>query len=203
MKSALHTTTAVMGAWMGLAGIEHGIGELLQGRTGGGGMILSWPDSPFFASLSGEPAFTLLGDMRLTGALAVVISVLFIAWSIGVRDLRRGGAGMMLLAVPMFLFGGGIFPPVLGFIIGLVRVCGGGMRQREVRSSVGRFLGKHWRWIFGACICAWLVLLPGTAVMGYFFGVDDAGFIVAVIVAAFGLMGLSFWSARLHDRMVG
>ncbi len=32
MKSASRLTHSVMGAWMGAEGIEHGIGEMLQGN---------------------------------------------------------------------------------------------------------------------------------------------------------------------------
>jgi len=53
MRSAIKVTVSTLGALMGLAGIEHGIGETLQGNIAPDGMmILSWPGSAFFLALS-------------------------------------------------------------------------------------------------------------------------------------------------------
>ena len=57
MESARYQFVAIMGAWMGAAGVEHGVGEILQGNFVPDGILIrSWPQSAFFASLNGEPA---------------------------------------------------------------------------------------------------------------------------------------------------
>ena len=98
MKNARHLFVAVMGAWMGAAGIEHGVGEFLQGNVVTQGiMIRSWPESPFFKSLSGEPALTLIPNMQVTGVLAISFSLLFAGWAIFFSMRKSGGVVMMLL----------------------------------------------------------------------------------------------------------
>lgn len=48
MKRATHVVVSTMSVIAGLAGIEHGIGEILQGNTAPTSiMILSWPEFPF------------------------------------------------------------------------------------------------------------------------------------------------------------
>jgi len=200
MINARRLFIAVMGAVMGAAGVEHGVGEFLQGGTVPDGiMIQSWPESPFFQSLSGEPALTILPDLRLTGGLAVFFSLLFAGWAIFAATRKHGGAVLMLLAVPMLLFGGGIFPPVLGACIGAAAV----QRAPEPRQITGlrRWLGKAWRWIFLVCCVAWLALFPGVAVLDYFFAVNDTKITLTAMTAAFGSLILAYWSSIQHDRL--
>lgn len=201
MKEARRTFVAVMGTWMGLAGIEHGAGELLQSPgVPTGWMIQSWPDSAFFRVFNGEPALTILPDMRLTGILAAGFSLLFILWAIRFAPRPNGGLMMILLCLPMLLFGAGIFPPILGALIGLAAA---GL-NRPVSSApltgFSRGLARAWPWIFAGCCAAWLALLPGIAALDYFFGVDQVGLTLAIIAAAFIFLPLSYWSAAQRDR---
>lgn len=200
MQSAQHRFIAVMGAWMGAAGVEHGVGEILQGSVVPEGiMILSWPDSAFFQSLSGEPAMTIIPDMLVTGILAVLISLLFAAWSVFFSTRRHGGRVMMLLALLMLLFGGGIFPPLLGLLIG---AAAGARAGAPAPGGLRRALGRGWRWIFAACCLAWLALLPGVAVLDYFFGVDNEAVTLSIMAAAFSLLFLAWWGGIQHDRLM-
>jgi len=194
---------SVMGAWMGLAGIEHGIGEILQGNQAPDGiMIQSWPDSALFQNLSGEPALTVLPNLLYTGLLAVFFSLVFGAWSIFGAHHQRGGWVLMLLAIPMLLFGGGIFPPLLGFLIGAAATrIPAAVRLSRTITGFNRLLANRWPCIFAACCEAWLALLPGVAVLGHAFGVDHAGVIIIIIAAAFSLLFLSYLSSIEHDHI--
>jgi hypothetical protein len=193
---------AVMGAWMGMAGVEHGIGEILQGSVKPAGlMILSWPESAFFKSLGGEPAMTIVPNLFITGLLAVFFSLMFAGCSIFFAHRRQGGFIMMLLAIPMLLFGGGIFPPVLGALVGAGAA---GLHARTASPHVTglrRLLGQHWRWTFACCCVSWLALLPGVAVLDTFFGVNDEGITLAIMAAAFSLLFLAYWSGIQFDRL--
>lgn len=52
------------GVVVALAGIEHGVGELLQGATRPDGLFIeSWPDTAAFEILSGEPAMTVVPSL--------------------------------------------------------------------------------------------------------------------------------------------
>lgn len=201
MKSARYLFVAVMGTWMGLAGVEHGVGEILQGRARPTGLLIqSWPDSAFFASLNGEPAITVLPDLLFTGILAVAISLLYITWAIFLSRRKHGWLAMMLLAVPMLLFGGGLFPPVLAALVG---AAARGLNNPGVVRPANRLsqtLAKAWPFIFAACCLGWLLLLPGVPVLSYFFVVDDTGLTLAIMTAAFSLMFIAWWSGKQYDR---
>jgi hypothetical protein len=57
MRHALRVTVSTFGTLAGLAGLEHGIGEILQGNVAPASpSIQSWPKSDFFRILGGEPA---------------------------------------------------------------------------------------------------------------------------------------------------
>ncbi|MEW6405879.1 MAG: hypothetical protein AB1649_29150, partial [Chloroflexota bacterium] len=61
MNKATTTLFQALGILAGIMGIEHGIGEVLEGyRPTDGVFILSWPDSPFFEIMAGEPAMTIV-----------------------------------------------------------------------------------------------------------------------------------------------
>lgn len=200
--NARHLFVATIGTLMGLAGIEHGIGEVLQENGAQHSlMIQSWPDSAFFHSLNGEPAMTILPDLHITGILAVLFSLLFAGGAIFFAQRKHSGQVLILLAVLMLLFGGGIFPPILGALVGAAAT---GLQPKATGqpiTSLGRQLGSAWRWIFAACCLAWLALFPGVAVMGYFFGVDDVHVTLAVMMAAIVLLFLAYWSGIQHDRI--
>ena len=75
MSSVTRVTVSTFGGLAGLAGIEHGIGEIWQGNVWPDGVVIqSWRGSPLFESLGGEPAMTLvpnldrLGDSRCVWA---------------------------------------------------------------------------------------------------------------------------------------
>lgn len=113
-------TVSTFGALAGLAGIEHGIGEVLQGnRATDGVMILSWPESELFRILTGEPAMTFVPNLLLTGLLAIVVSLVFLVWTTAFVGREHGGLVLIVLSVVMLLVGGGFGPPILGVIVGI------------------------------------------------------------------------------------
>lgn len=53
----------------GLAGIEHGIGEILQGSARPEGLVIeSWPDAAAMEILQGEPAMITVPDLLISGS---------------------------------------------------------------------------------------------------------------------------------------
>ena len=76
--SATRTTVSTFGIMAALAGIEHGIGEILQGNVAPDGIVfLSWPDSAFFDIVGGEPASTLIRNLPVSGILTIFFSSIF------------------------------------------------------------------------------------------------------------------------------
>src|SRR5512134_2515881 len=111
MNKVTSTLFLTLSSLAGIMGIEHGIGEVLEGsRPTDGVFILSWPDSPFFEIMAGEPAMTIIPNYFVTGLLAILFSstFLFVLWKSG----PNGRVIPMLLALLMLmLLSGGGFGP--------------------------------------------------------------------------------------------
>jgi hypothetical protein len=203
MKNATRVLTSTFGAIFALAGIEHGIGEIVQGNVAPSGiMILSWPESAFFRSLGGEPAMTIVPNLLLTGIFAILFSLILLVWATLFVQRKNGGLIMILLSIAMLLVGGGIFPPILGIIIGAI---GSGINtpltwwRAHLPIGFRRFAGKLWVWSYIACIIAWLSMFPGLAMFGYFFGVNDPVFILVILFFALGTFLLTILSGFAYD----
>ncbi len=211
MKSATQVTVAGMGVLMGLAGLEHGIGEILQGNRAPEGLVFaSWPDAPFFALLGGEPAMSVIPNLLVSGILASLLSLAALAWATFFIGRKHGGLVLIGLSVLMLLVGAGFGPPLLGIILGLagerLGVDGAGSGSAKDRtveavavSGLRGRLGKLWGPAFGLCLTTWLLLMPGISVLGYFLGVEDAGLVMAIIASAFGTLGVVLLTAWARD----
>jgi hypothetical protein len=203
MRSATKLTVLTFASVMGLAGVEHGIGEILQGNTAPVGLVFpSWPESAFFQIVGGEPAMTIVPNLLVTGILAILFSLAFPVWAALFVEKKNGSLVLILLPVAMLLVGGGIFPPIIGIMVGVV-----GTRINRpldwwhayLTPALRNFLGKAWPWSFGACVLAWLCLFPGINILGYFFGVNNPGYTVMLIVLALGTLGLTVLTGLAKD----
>ena len=203
MRNATKVFASTFGAIMALAGIEHGIGEMLQGSIAPSGMMfLSWPEAPFFRSLGGEPAMTIIPNLLVTGILAILFSLALLVWATLFVQRENGGLIMILLSFAMLLVGGGIFPPILGIIIGAVATrINAPLTWWRAHLSVGfqRFLEKLWPWSYTACIITWLSMFPGLALLGYFFGVNDPALILVILFFALGTLLLTIVTGFAYD----
>lgn len=203
MRNATKIFTSTFGVIMALAGLEHGIGEVLQGNVVPDGvMILSWPESVFFRSLAGEPAMTIIPKLLLTGILAIFFSLLLFVWSTLFVQKKNGGLTMILLCIGMLLAGGGIFPPVLGIIIGSV-----GTRInaplpwwcRHLPAGLRRFLASLWLYSYVACIPSWFALVPGIPILSYFFGVNNPVVLPGILFFALSTLLLTIFAGFAYD----
>ena len=82
MKNVTQTAISTFGIFSGITGLEHGIGEILQGNINPGSIaIKSWTDSTAIGRvLGGEPAMTLIPNYRISGILTILVSLVFIVW---------------------------------------------------------------------------------------------------------------------------
>jgi hypothetical protein len=205
MRSATQITVTTFGTIMGLAGLEHGLGEILQGNaTPPGIMFPSWPNSPFFSTMRGEPAMSIISNFFVTGSLACLVSLVYLVWAARFVENKHAGQMLILLAISMLLVGGGIFPPVIGIFIGALAT------QIDPRSSVEHsqvadgqrsLLSKVWGLSFVGCVSSWLLLFPGTNILGYFFGVDDPNLMVGLLIFALSSLLLTIAIGLIHDRL--
>lgn len=203
MRNATKVAVSTIGALLGVAGIEHGIGEILQGNIAPDGvMILSWPGSAFFRIVGGEPAMTIVPNLLVTGILAILFSLIFLVWATMFVQRKNGGLVLILLSIVMLLVGGGIFPPIIGMMIGVLGTrINAPLTWWRAHLSVGlqHFLGKVWLWSFVACLIAWLLLFPGINILGYFFGLNNPTLIPILISSAFGFLLMTVFTGFAHD----
>lgn len=195
MKSATCISISTFGVLVGLIGIEHGLGAILQGDVAPESLLFpSWPDAAFFRILNGEPALTIVPNLLVTGILAVLFSLLYLVWAVWFIKRKHSGWVMMLLSIAMLLAGGGLFPPVFGIILGAAATRINPLQVRQPSpQSPGRHhsLARLWPWFFGAGVIAWLSMFPGVPALHYFFGVDNPTLIFGLLICMFGFLFLA------------
>ena len=203
MKNATKVTISTFGVLAGVAGLEHGIGEILQGTIPPSGIVIeSWPGSTFFRIVAGEPAMTIIPSLLVSGLLTILVSLIFITWAIMFVQKKHGGLVMILLSMVLLLVGGGFGPPILGVVLGAAATrIGAPLSWWRVHLSAGlrRFLEKSWGWSFIVCLVAWLVLFPGLNILSYFFGLDNPGFVLITMFFALATLLLTITTGIVHD----
>lgn len=203
MKNATRIVATTFGVLAGLAGLEHGIGEAVQGNVAPTGLVIeSWPESELMRILAGEPAMTIVPNLLVTGVLASLVALMLLVWSVAFVQRQHSGLILILLAVILLLVGGGFGPPVLGLIAGVVatRINAPHSWWRSHLSVQGqRRLASLWPWSFALCLAAWLLLFPGTLIIGYFFPLIDASVIYMLILFAFGSLLATVMISFAHD----
>jgi len=178
----------VLGTLAGIMGIEHGIGEVLEGyRPTNGVFILSWPDSAFFEIMAGEPAMTIVPNYLVTGLLAIFFSGAFLIILVKPGLDRKAIIILFALLVLMLLTGGGFGPPILGIIAVLIAFKRNSQLPTWSRlpSKLHSVLSRLWPWSFGLCLLGWLMLFPGAALIVFFTGMDNVLLMVIPILIAF------------------
>jgi hypothetical protein len=203
MKNATRAIVTGLGAIMGLGGIEHGIGEVLQGNAVPGGLMFpSWPDAAFFRIVSGEPAMSIIPNFLVTGILAILVSLAFTVWVTRFVHQRHGGLVLIGLSIIMLLVGGGIFPPVIGILMGILatRINTPLTWWRvHLPVSLRQGLGRIWPWAFAVCLISWLLLFPGMSILEYFFGVSNLNIMMIDIFVAIGSLILTVFSGFAYN----
>lgn len=188
MNKSTTLLSLTLGILAGIMGIEHGIGEVLEGnRPTESLFILSWPDSAFFKIMSGEPAMTIVPNYFVTGLLAILFSSAFLVVFLKPEIDRKTIMVLFALLILMLLTGGGFGPPILGLIAVLLALKRNSPLRTWARlpSTVHQVLGKLWPWSFGLCLIGWLMLFPGAGLVVFFTGVDNALLMIVPILIAF------------------
>ena len=199
--SATRMVVSTFGALVAFAGIEHGIGEILQGPVAPGALAIeSWPDAKAFEILAGEPAMTVIPNLLVTGVLAVIVALALGIWSVRFVERRYGGPVLMALSVLLLLVGGGFAPPLMGLILGIAATRIGAVSHRPP-GSVARAAGRVWRWILGAGVLGYLALFPGLVVLSWLLGVSDSSLVLVLSAVSFAALLLAPIAARAHDRV--
>ncbi len=201
MNRALKVTAAALGVSAGIASIEHGYFELLQGSTRPDGrFIVSMgpPCDPDVIWNACEPAFTIIPNFFITGILAISFGILTIIWSLGFLQRKYGGGILILLSVGMLLFGGGLFPPFIGTVAGIIA-----MRIHKSlswwRSHVGGSVSQSLAVLYPWAIVIYLCIVSGQFIVGYFFNDFFKRVMGVTVLFILGFLLMSALSAFAHD----
>jgi len=203
MRSATRIVASTFGVIVGLAGLEHGIGEILQGSVAPPGVLFeSWPDAEVLRVMSGEPAMSLLPNLLLSGILTVLLSIATIVWSIAFVGRKHGGLVLMLLSTLLLLVGGGIAPPLMGLIVGGAATRIGKPLKRWSSRSPGSnppLLARLWPLLLAASVLGYLALLPGIPIASVFIEIEDPAIVGVLALFSFATLILAVVGALVSD----
>jgi hypothetical protein len=197
VRKATRIIAAAFGMFAGIGGLEHGYFEILQGNVRPDGLMIASmgpPCVPEEVWHTCEPAMTVIPSFLVTGILAMVLGLVTIVWAVAFVQRPHGGTILALLSFGLLLFGGGIFPPVIGIIGGVV----GTKINTPLRKQPGpvwRMLAKAWPWAI-VLFFGWLF---GQFVIGYFFNEFLMENLVLWAVLFLGLLVLSILAGYGHD----
>jgi len=202
MNKTTMTLFRTLGILAGIMGIEHGIGEVLEGyRPTDSVFILSWPNSAFFEIMAGEPAMTLIPNYFITGLLAIFFSGAFLTVLVKPGLDRKAIIILVALLILMLLTGAGFGPPILGIIAVLIVLKRNSPLNlwRKLPSKLHTVLSRLWPWSFGLCLLGWLMLFPGAALIAFFTGIDNALLMVIPILIAFAFIPITLFLGFSRD----
>jgi hypothetical protein len=112
---------------------------------------------------------------------------------------------LILLSIVMLLVGGGLFPPALAAIMGMVATrinAPLAWWRTRLSSGVRRSIGSLWRGVCVFCLAAWLFLMPGLNILTYYLALDSAALTIATILVALGSLALTILTGLAHDASV-
>jgi len=205
--SATRAVASTLGVLVGLAGIDHGFFEILQGNTAPSGLMIDaiGPAQRFW-EYGTERAFTIVPSFLVTGILSVVFGLLVTVWAGAFVQKKYGAGALMLLSVILFLVGGGFAPIFMAALAGLAAT-GIGKPLKRWRTllphGMRSFLARIWLVPFIASVLLFLVSVE-IAIFGWpltlFFDADTAfNLLNTTSLVMFGLMVLSVPTAFAHD----
>jgi hypothetical protein len=184
MNKATRIFVSSIGFISGLLGIEHGIGEFLQGNIKPDDLLIhAWPNTPAFNIIGSEPAMTIIPNMRITGAVAIIISSFVAIWAIAFIQKKFGGPVLILFSIIQLLVGGGIAPIVQLIAVGFAALAINSRYTwvRKIISEKVLFIAERgWIWIFIITVLLCLSLFPGSIIIAQLFPAIEPSIIVSV-----------------------
>jgi hypothetical protein len=197
MGKATRVVASILGIFAGFGGPEHGYFEILQGNVRPDSLIIASmgpPCEPEKVWNACEPAMTVIPSFLVTGILATVVGLITMIWAAAFVQRRHGGLVLILLSIALLLVGGGLFPPVIGIIAGVVATKINAPVTRRP-GSVLSFFAKLWPWP----LVAFFVWAFGQFVVGYFFNefLLKSGFLSPLLIV--GLLLLSILTGYAYD----
>lgn len=176
---ATRVIASTLGVIVGLAGIDHGIFEIMQGNTPTNDiMIAAIGPVQRFWEYGEETALTVVPNFLITGILAVTFGILVTIWSLTFIDRRFGSVIFLLLGTILFLVGGG-FAPIFTTILASLVATGINRPLKIWRMILPDFLGRFLSKIWMGTLVTFVIL-----------------FFISVEIAIFGWPLTSFYDAN-------
>ncbi len=168
--SATKTVASTFGVLVGLAGIEHGFFEMLQGNVTPSDIMIDaiGPEQKFWEYAT-EPALTIIPNFLVTGILAIIFGLLVTIWAYAFIDKKYGARILLLLSIILWLVGGG-FAPIFMSILAFATATRINKPLKWWRAhlpvNLRGFLAKLWPWSIIAYVFVF-VLGVEIAIFGY------------------------------------
>ena len=198
MRKATKITASSLGIVAGIAGLEHGYFEILQGNARPAGLMfpsMGPPCVPEKVWNACEPALTILPNLLTAGVLTVILGLLIIVWSAAFVQRSHGGSVLIGLSVVLLLVGGGIFPPLIGILGGVAGTRINKPLTGKLDGSMLRLAARLWPWPL-VILMAWLL---GQFPVGYFFNDFLQGIMGFGLLLILSMLPLSVYSAYAFD----
>jgi hypothetical protein len=176
----MRIVASTFGLLVGLAGIEHGIFEILQGNVKPEDLLIDaiGPNHRFW-EYSSETALTIIPNMLITGILAVIFGIIVSIWAAYFLHKPYGARVFMFLSIILWLVGGG-FAPLFMAVFAFVAATRIDSPLHWWRSHLPGYLKE-----FLAILWPWSIIVY---VVAFVFGVE---------IAIFGYPLLWFFSAEV------
>src|SRR4030066_2554314 len=148
--SATRVVASTLGAIVGLAGMEHGFFEILQGSAATSGLVIDaiGPAQKLWLGAT-EPALTVIPNFFVSGILAMIVGFLVTIWAVAFVQRKYGALILLLLSILLFLVGGGSPPIFLGVVASAVATrINKPLKWWHAHLSLNArgFLAKLWPW---------------------------------------------------------
>jgi hypothetical protein len=198
MRKTTRTVAATFGILAGIAGLGHGVTEILQGNIRPASFMfasIGAPCVPEKAWHACEPAMTLLPNLLMAGILTVLMGLVLMVWSAAFIHRRNAGSLLILLSVILLLVGGGFFPPLIGIAGGIAGTFINKPLGNKPAGSLSRFASRAWPWPL-VILVVWSI---GQYLVGYLandFLKSIMGFALLLILIP---LPLSIYIGYAHD----
>jgi hypothetical protein len=198
MRKATKTVATWLGIVAGIAGLEHGYFEILQGNTKPVALMfpsMGVPCVPEKVWNACEPAMSIFPNLLIAGILTVILGLIIMAWSSFFIQLRNGGLILILLCAALLLFGGGFFPPLIGIVGGAAGMkINKPIEQKQAEGPRGT-AATFWPWP----LVILLIWLLGQFPVGYFFNDFLKSIMGFGILLILSMLPLSVYAAYTYD----
>lgn len=199
--SATRIAVSVVGIYAGLLGAAHGYFEMRQGAAVPERIAISAigaPCQPQMVAHACWPALTLIPNLRLSGSLAILISLAVLACAAFYVTRERRRPLLFMLALALFLVGGGFLPPIYAMMAAAAATqieTAGRWWRVHLSDRALRVLAALWPWMF-------LVYFAWIAVQMVFSGALNAvllGIGPLIVPVELAGLALSIISAFAYD----